>query len=266
MLATDTFDLCTAQEFAKSGRSLAMCVCGWNAEEEKHMSIRPGQVIHVTERGSQWSRGRIVEGSQVDIENIEQEPVHLFPSKFVVMLVSDPEYEMNRLRDASTSMSMSMEGSPKIRHNGYDRVPVQIPDPFGAGTGSRSTSPPPLHAPRSSLSDANSTLNASRYRPAALVPHHIGLGSSTTVTMSSPAPTVFAHTGNSLGFPRNRASSSSLPNDDREVPTSGNLVSENSTLPTRAWEMARAEAAESEQCLSSPAARATAADSAALLP
>ena len=44
---------------------MALCVCGWEADSENAMSIRPGQVIKVSESEEHWSRGRIWEDRQV---------------------------------------------------------------------------------------------------------------------------------------------------------------------------------------------------------
>ena len=44
---------------------MALCVCGWDADRENAMSIRPGQVIQVSEFAEHWSRGQIWEDPQV---------------------------------------------------------------------------------------------------------------------------------------------------------------------------------------------------------
>ena len=55
----------SVQKFARDGRSLALCVCGWASDRDMAMSILPGQVIDVTEHGANWSRGRVWDELQV---------------------------------------------------------------------------------------------------------------------------------------------------------------------------------------------------------
>ena len=115
------------QEFAAASRSLALCICGWDCDRNSAITIRPGQVIHVVENGTDWSRGSVCHSQHSNAET--DKTVGWFPSKFVTMLLNNSKW--NR--------SISVHSVSREIYNSQSPVPVSPVQNVGMNVNTLST-------------------------------------------------------------------------------------------------------------------------------
>ena len=121
------------QEFAGAGKSLALCICGWDCDRNSAITIRPGQVIHVLENGTDWSRGCVCNSQHSNAET--DKTVGWFPSKFVTMLLNNSKW----------NPSISVHSVSREIYNSQSPVPVSPVQNVGMNVNTLSTHTGSLH-------------------------------------------------------------------------------------------------------------------------